>query len=65
MTQGEEIKALPVLLRHSPGTMLPGGTYVIDGEAVRSLRAAGVAFREIAREATSPEWERLVPGRRV
>jgi hypothetical protein len=46
----QEAKALPILLRHSPGTVLPGRTYVISEEAARALRAAGVGFTELANE---------------
>jgi hypothetical protein len=44
----DEVRALGVLLRHSPGTILPNRTYVIDDAAARAFRDAGVAFREIA-----------------
>ena len=32
-TEREELKALPVLVRHSPGMVLPNRTYVISAEA--------------------------------
>lgn len=37
----EELKALPILLRDSPGVVLPDRTYVVRAEAVRRLRDAG------------------------
>jgi hypothetical protein len=44
LTEREELKALPILLRHSVGRMLRDGSYVISAEAVRALRDAGVKF---------------------
>jgi hypothetical protein len=49
VTKREEAKALPVLLRHSPGRVLPERTYVLKSEAVEALRAAGVRFTELSR----------------
>jgi hypothetical protein len=49
-SKGEEIKALPILLRHSPGIVLPDRTYVIEVEAARALRRARVRFTELARD---------------
>jgi hypothetical protein len=46
-TKDEEAKALPVLLRHSPGTVLPSQTYVVEDAVLKALRAAGVLFREV------------------
>ncbi len=51
----EELKALPILLRHSPGTVLPDRTYIVSEEAARSLREAGVAFTEVSRAADAPD----------
>jgi ABC-type hemin transport system substrate-binding protein len=47
MSGQEELKALPILYRHSPGMVLPGRTYVISEEAVSALRQAGVQFTEV------------------
>ena len=60
----EEVKALPILLRHSPGMVLPHRTYVLSEEALRALRAAGVRFSEVSREAIAPNLEE-VAGERV
>ena len=49
MTNLEEAKALPILLRHSPGTVLAERTYVLRQEAVDALRAAGVRFTQVSR----------------
>src|SRR5947199_14849 len=41
----EEAKALPILLRQTPGVVLPNRTYVLCDAAVQAIRAAGVDFR--------------------
>jgi len=51
----EEAKALPILLRHSPGMVLPERTYVLGEEAVLALQAAGVRFTEVSREDIAPD----------
>ena len=50
----EEAKALPILLRHSPGMVLPDRTYVLDAEAVSALRVTGIRFEELSTEADAP-----------
>jgi len=50
----EELKALPILLRHSPGMVLPYRTYVLSAEAVRTLRDAGIQFKELASDREPP-----------
>jgi hypothetical protein len=65
LTAREELKALPILLRHSPGMGLPNRTYVIGIEAARALRAAGVRFTELGREATIPPSEGAESGERI
>jgi hypothetical protein len=47
----EERKALPILLRHSAGTILANRTYIISTEAARALREAGLKFDELCSEA--------------
>jgi hypothetical protein len=47
----EELKAIPLLLRHSPGMVLADWTYVICTEAAAALREAGVQFTEQGGEA--------------
>ena len=49
-SEEEEARALPLLLRHSTGTVLPGRTYAVSREAVAGLREAGVCFVELTRE---------------
>ncbi len=43
----EELKALPILLRHSPGMVLRNRIYIVAKEAVRALRRARVKFTEL------------------
>jgi hypothetical protein len=63
--EDEELKALPILLRHSPGVMLRNGTYVLTRAAVRRLREEGVQFAEIAREGPTPSPEGEGHGERI
>lgn len=60
LTKEEEAKALPILLRHSPGMVLPQRTYVLSEDALRALREAGVRFSELSREAAAPSLEEVV-----
>jgi len=62
-SEEEEAKALPILLRHSPGMVLPRRTYVLSEAALRALRSAGICFSELSREA-APSLEE-VAGERV
>jgi hypothetical protein len=55
----EEAKALPILLRHSPGVVLPNRTYILGKEAVVALRHAGIHFTELSRQWNTPS----VPGK--
>ena len=57
LTREEEVKALPILLRHSPGMVLPRRTYVLSEEALKALREAGIRFSELSREAATPNLE--------
>jgi hypothetical protein len=43
----DEALALPILLRHSPGTVLANHTYVVEDAAANALRDAGIVFREV------------------
>ena len=65
MSQDEELKALPILLRHSPGMMLQNGTYVLTADAARRLHEKGVHFTELAREATASGFEGVGSGERI
>lgn len=55
----EEARALSVLLRHSPGMVLPERKYVISAEAAQALREAGVGFAELGRETEAPNSRRI------
>jgi MoaA/NifB/PqqE/SkfB family radical SAM enzyme len=64
-TKPEEARALPILLRHSPGTILPNRTYVLDEEAVAELRKSGVNFITLSRESHPPGLAGVGSGERV
>jgi hypothetical protein len=38
LTKAQQLKALPILLRHSTGMMLPGRIFVITPEAALALK---------------------------
>jgi len=63
-TEAEELKALPLLLRHSPGTILPNRTYILQEESVEALRSAGIEFAEVSRE-PGPRLEGAASGERI
>jgi hypothetical protein len=64
LSREEEAKALPHLLRHSPGMVLPQRTYVLDEDAVGLLRNSGIRFTQLSRESLAPRLEE-VAGERV
>ena len=39
MSEAEEAKALSILLRHSPGTVLPNRIYVVSEEAAQDRKS--------------------------
>jgi hypothetical protein len=53
-SKNEEVRALPILLRHSPGMVLGDRTYVLTSEAVSALRDAGIRFEELSTEGDAP-----------
>jgi hypothetical protein len=61
----EELKALGILLRHSPGTILSDRTYIIDVSAAQALRDAGISFREIQPHLHLPVIEDISIGERI
>lgn len=65
LTKDDEAKALPILLRNSPGAVLQNRTYVVDGEAATELRQAGIKFTELSRESNAPSLEGAGSGERV
>lgn len=50
----QEAKALPLILRHSPGMVLPNRTYILSEEVLQRLRQEGIKFTEIGRESEAP-----------
>lgn len=64
-SKSEEAKALPLILRHSPGMVLRDRTYVLSAQAVTALREAGVRFEEASTEADAPSLAGAVTGARV
>ena len=64
-TRRDEAKALPILLRHSQGMVLPDRTYVLHQDAVDALRSAGVPFIEISREGNVSGAAGAIAGERV
>jgi hypothetical protein len=65
LTRREKLKAIPILLRHSPGMILRDGTHIISEEATEALRKAGVKFTEVSRESNTPSIEGALSGERV
>ena len=61
----EEAKALPILLRHSAGVVLPNRIYVLSTLAVRALQEAGVVFREVSRTGLATAGEGVASGERI
>ena len=65
MSEAEEAKALSILLRHSPGTVLPNRIYVVSEEAAQKVREAGIQFKELSRAANAPRLEGVSSGERI
>jgi hypothetical protein len=61
----EEARALPILLRHSPGMVLRDRTYVLSSEAVTAIREAGIQFEELSTEGDAPSLTGAANGARV
>ncbi len=61
----EERKALPILLRHSPGTILRDRTYVLSAEAAQALQEAGIHFATLGGEGNAPCLQGVPSGERV
>lgn len=55
LSRDEEANALPILLRHSPGRILPNRVYVIGEDAAKMLSNAGIRFTKLSREAVAPK----------
>jgi hypothetical protein len=65
LSEAEAAKALPILLRHSPGTILPNRIYMVREELAKTLRDAGVQFAELSRESNPPSLEGIGSGERI
>lgn len=63
MSEVEEAKALPILLRHSPATVLPNRVYVVGTDAAKKVCEAGVQFTELSYESNAPHLEGNGSGR--
>lgn len=61
----DDAKAWNLLQRHSPGMVLPDRTYVLNEDAVKVLREAGVRFAELSRAAGHPRVKGALAGERV
>jgi hypothetical protein len=64
-TKPEELRALPLILRHSPGAVLPNRTYVLEEESVAELQKAGIRFVMLSHESSAPGLEGVGSGERV
>jgi hypothetical protein len=65
LSDREELKALPILLRHSSGMILPERTYVLSVEAVRALEEAGIRFTRLASETNAPSTMGVPSGEKI
>lgn len=65
LTKEEELKALPLLLRHSTGAVLANRTYLVETAAANKLRDAGIQFTQICRDSYAPSLEAAAAGERV
>jgi hypothetical protein len=65
MSEAEELKALPILLRDSPGTILPNRTYILTERTVRKLREHGIKYNEVTREPDALKPEGTISGERI
>lgn len=61
----DRARAWGVLVRHSPGTALPNGTFLISEDAARALRRARINFSQISREAVGVSGEGVLPSERI
>ena len=65
LSEAEEAKALPILLRHSPGTILPNRIYIVSEDAAKKLRETGVQFTVLSRESNAPTLYGVGSGERI
>jgi hypothetical protein len=65
LSEREEAKALPILLRQSPGVALHNRMYVVMRPALEALREAGIAFRIVSRNENSFADRGATAGERI
>ena len=53
-SEHEEERALPILLRHSPGIVLPNRVYVLNRAAIEALHDSGISFRTMQQQNHPP-----------
>jgi len=61
----EEAKAVPMLLRHAPGIVLPNRLSIVSDAAVQQLYEAGVQCPVLSREANAAPLEGVGSGARI
>ncbi len=61
----DDSKGWSLLQRHSPGMALPNRTYVVNDDAIKALREAGVRFTEVSRGVGRPRVQGALAGERV
>jgi len=47
MSEEEELRALPIILRHLPGKIVADRIYLLDPSTIELLRNANIMFREV------------------
>jgi hypothetical protein len=61
----DRARAWGFLVRHSPGTALPNGTFVVSDAAARDLRGVGIEFEEISRDGEPGGVSGVAAGERI
>lgn len=64
-TPRQQSKARPILLRHSPGMVLPNRVYVLTAEAVERLSREGIGFTVLCRDDNPPSTHGVLDGKRI
>ena len=63
-SERQGLRGVPILLRHSPGMVLPNRTYVLQQKAVQALRTARICIIDISAEANAPNARGVASERR-
>lgn len=61
----DDVKAWSLFQCQSLGLALPNRTYVVNDDAIKALRKAGVRFTEVSRAAWRPRVQGALAGERV